>query len=122
MLRDDDAPRRIIEEAQARQARGRGLARGLTVLARKLTSSPSRVAKMESADPSVSVELLLRGLFALGATPRDVGKALQAPGGKPKPRGGQVTQRLNAVYASEDSSLDPGLRALQTRSLNREDR
>jgi len=53
-----------------------------TALARYLKSSQSRVAKMESADPSVSVDLLLRALFALGATRRDIAKALQAPGGK----------------------------------------
>jgi hypothetical protein len=48
-----------------------------TTLARHLKSSQSRVAKMESADPSVSVDLLLRALFALGATPRDIAKDLQ---------------------------------------------
>ena len=49
-----------------------------TALARHLKSSQSRVAKMESADASVSVDLLLRALFALGATPRDVAKVLAA--------------------------------------------
>ena len=53
-----------------------------TALARHLKSSQSRVAKMESADASVSVDLLLRALFALGATPRDVAKVLHASGGK----------------------------------------
>jgi metal-responsive CopG/Arc/MetJ family transcriptional regulator len=38
-----------------------------------------------------------------------------------KHRADQVTQRLNAVYAAEDSSLDPRLGALQTRALPRED-
>jgi metal-responsive CopG/Arc/MetJ family transcriptional regulator len=38
-----------------------------------------------------------------------------------KHRADQVTQRLNAVYATEDSALEPGLSALQTRSLPRED-
>lgn len=47
-------------------------------LAKHLNSSQSRVAKMESADPSVSVDLLVRALFALGATPRDVGTVLRA--------------------------------------------
>ena len=46
-------------------------------LAKRLKSSQSRVAKMEAADPTVSVDLLLRGLFALGATPKDVAKALR---------------------------------------------
>ena len=46
-------------------------------LAKRLKSSQSRVAKMEAADPTVSIDLLLRGLFALGAQPRDVAAALQ---------------------------------------------
>ena len=46
-------------------------------LARRLKSSQSRVAKMESADATVSVDLLLRALFALGAKPRDVALAIQ---------------------------------------------
>lgn len=46
-------------------------------LARRLNSSQSRVAKMEAADRSVSVDLLLKGLFALGASPADVGRILR---------------------------------------------
>lgn len=46
-------------------------------LAKRLRSSQSRVAKMEAADPTVSSDLLLRALFALGATPRDVAAALR---------------------------------------------
>jgi len=34
-----------------------------------------------------------------------------------KHRGRKTTERLNAVYAAEDSRLDPRLRRLQTRSL-----
>ena len=34
-----------------------------------------------------------------------------------KHRGRKTTERLNAVYASEDSRLDPRLRRLQARSL-----
>ena len=48
-----------------------------TTLARRLNSSQSRVSKMEAADATVSIDLLLRGLFALGAKPRDVATALQ---------------------------------------------
>lgn len=46
-------------------------------LAKRLNSSQSRVAKMEAADATVSVDLLLRALFALGAKPRDVAVAIQ---------------------------------------------
>jgi DNA-binding XRE family transcriptional regulator len=51
-----------------------------TALAKRLKSSQSRVAKMEAGDPSVSVDLLLRALYALGATPQDVAKALRKSG------------------------------------------
>ena len=51
-----------------------------TALAKRLGSSQSRVAKMEAADPTVSIDLLLRALYALGATPRDVAKALRSSG------------------------------------------
>ncbi len=37
--------------------------------ARVVGSSQSRVAKMESADPSVSLDLMVRSLLSLGATP-----------------------------------------------------
>ena len=47
------------------------------VLAKRLKSSQSRVAKMEAADATVSVDLLLRALFALGAKRRDIAAAIQ---------------------------------------------
>ena len=37
-------------------------------LAKRLKSSQSRIAKMESGDPSVSVDLLVRSLLALGVS------------------------------------------------------
>lgn len=53
--------------------------RGLSqiTLAKRLQSSQSRVAKMEAADRTVSIDLLLRGLVVLGATPRDIAKVLE---------------------------------------------
>lgn len=45
-------------------------------LAQLLGSSQSRVAKMEAGDPTVSLDLLMRALFALGATRRNVAKAI----------------------------------------------
>jgi predicted transcriptional regulator len=49
-------------------------------LARRRKSSQSQVARIEAADPSVSTDLLLRALFALGATPRDVASAIRKGG------------------------------------------
>ena len=45
-------------------------------LAAKLQSSQSRVAKMEAGDASVSIDLLVRSLFMLGATKRDLARML----------------------------------------------
>jgi predicted XRE-type DNA-binding protein len=39
-----------------------------------LRTSQSRLARMEAGDPSVSLDLLVRGLFALGATWKELGK------------------------------------------------
>ena len=46
-------------------------------LARRLKSSQSRVAKMEAGDTSVSVDLLVRSLFAIGARPKDLAKTIR---------------------------------------------
>ena len=45
-------------------------------LAKLLHSSQSRVAKMEHADPTVTLDLLLRSLLALGATRQDLANTL----------------------------------------------
>lgn len=45
-------------------------------LARRIKSSQSRVAKMESGDPSVSLDLLIRSLFALGASRKELARAV----------------------------------------------
>lgn len=42
----------------------------------RLRSSQSRVAKMEAADASVSLDLLVKALLALGATREDVGRVI----------------------------------------------
>jgi hypothetical protein len=46
-----------------------------TKAAALLKTSQSRLARMEAGDPSVSLDLLVRGLFALGVSPRDLLKA-----------------------------------------------
>ena len=64
--------------ALARSIRERRLARGLTQveLGRQLGSSQSRVAKMEAADSTVSIDLLVRSLLKLGATRQEVGRII----------------------------------------------
>ena len=44
--------------------------------ARMVESSQSRVAKMESGDPTVSLDLLFRSLLAAGATRADLAQAI----------------------------------------------
>ncbi|MCI5138343.1 MAG: XRE family transcriptional regulator [Candidatus Electrothrix sp. AR1] len=41
-----------------------------------LHTSQSRIAKMEVGDPSVSMELLVKGMIKLGASKKTVGQAL----------------------------------------------
>lgn len=50
-----------------------------TALAERMGSSQSRVAKMEAGDPAVSLDLLVHGLLAAGATPREIATALASP-------------------------------------------
>ncbi len=62
----------------SRALRDRRLSLKLTqgALAKRLGSSQSRVAKMEAGNRSVSIDLLMKALVTLGASPSDVGKAL----------------------------------------------
>lgn len=45
-------------------------------LAKAVRSSQSRVAKMEAGDPSVSLDLLLRSLIALGASSKELAQII----------------------------------------------
>jgi len=45
-------------------------------LAKMLRSSQSRVAKMESADRTVSIDLLMRALLRLGSSRRQLGRVV----------------------------------------------
>jgi DNA-binding XRE family transcriptional regulator len=59
-----------------RQLRERqGLTQG--ELAKRLGSSQSRIAKMEAADVSVSLDLLMRSLLSIGATASDIAKLIK---------------------------------------------
>lgn len=53
--------------------------RGMTqaALAEQLGSSQSRIAKMEAADRSVTVDLMVRSLLAIGATPGEIAKLIK---------------------------------------------
>ena len=47
-----------------------------TDFAKGIHSSQSRVAKMESGDPSVSLDLLIHSLLALGSTRKELAKVI----------------------------------------------
>jgi DNA-binding XRE family transcriptional regulator len=44
--------------------------------ARAIRSNQSRVAKMEAGDPTVSIDLLVRSLLALGISKRELGRVI----------------------------------------------
>ena len=49
--------------------------------AAQIDSSQSRVAKMEAGDPSVSIDLILKSLLALGASKKDVARMISSSPG-----------------------------------------
>lgn len=51
-----------------------------SALASKISSSQPRIAKAENGDASVSIELLIRAMLAIGATPQDIGKIIGSVG------------------------------------------
>lgn len=65
-----------VNLSQALRVRREDAGISQSALAKRLRSSQSRVAKMEAADRTVSIDLLVRGLVMLGATPRDIARAL----------------------------------------------
>ena len=67
-----------IKLALAMSLRERRLDQALTQtqLAEKIQSSQSRVAKMEAGDASVSIDLLIKTLLALGCSPHEVGRII----------------------------------------------
>jgi transcriptional regulator with XRE-family HTH domain len=67
-----------LKLALADSLRRRRRRKGMTQsdLAKQLESSQSRVAKMESGDRSVSLDLLVRSLLAVGTTRRELAKII----------------------------------------------
>src|SRR5262249_38425814 len=79
-LSADEAALIELKLALASELRKRRLDENLTQgnVADLVKSSQSRVAKMEAGDPSVSLDLLVRCLLALGATPKRLAKIIQS--------------------------------------------
>ena len=77
-------------------------------LAKRIKSSQSRIAKMEVADGSVSMELFVRSLAALGATCTQIGKIVGTRTVKEKRAAGQkkrpaATRRSQSTPRSKRS-------------------
>jgi hypothetical protein len=66
-IRLSDAVKRLRKERELTQVE----------LAGRMGSSQSRMAKAEAADASVSLDLLIRSLLALGASRKDLAKAIE---------------------------------------------
>ena len=62
---------RLADDLKLRRTKRRISQEQLAVL---VGSSQSRVAKMERGDASVSIDLLVRSLLAMGAKPKDLGR------------------------------------------------
>ena len=77
-LSDEEAALIEMKLALARSLKDQRIAQDLTQMdvAKELGSSQSRVAKMEAADVTVSMELLVRSLLVLGASRQDVGRII----------------------------------------------
>jgi predicted XRE-type DNA-binding protein len=90
--------RRLVElrVAVSRAVRRRRTEKHLTQkqLATKLRSSQSRVAKLESCAGDVTLDLMFRGLFAVGGDLKDLGTDAKAAGvrtaGKGRAKAGKV--------------------------------
>ena len=61
---------------QLRERRGLSQA----ALAKQVGSSQSRIAKLEAADSSVSLDLMIRSLIVIGAGPTDIAKIIRSAG------------------------------------------
>lgn len=77
-LSDEEAAYVELKLALSSSLRQWRTRRGVTQmeLAKRLRSSQSRIAKMEAADTSVSIDLLVRSLLSVGATRSDLAKAI----------------------------------------------
>ena len=77
-LSDEEAAYVELRLKLADSLKSRRTRRNLTQaeFAKLIQSSQSRVAKMEGGDPSVSLDLLIRSLLALGASSRDLARTI----------------------------------------------
>jgi predicted XRE-type DNA-binding protein len=77
-LTDEEAAYIELRMKLAEGLKLRRSSRGFTqaALAKAVRSSQSRVAKMEAGDPTVSLDLLVRSLLALGTSSRELARII----------------------------------------------
>lgn len=63
-----------LSQALAKRRKQRDLTQ--VQLAKILDSSQSRIAKMEKGDPTVTLDLLVKSLLAMGATKKNIAKMI----------------------------------------------
>jgi hypothetical protein len=93
-LSADEAAFVELKLALSEELRDRRQEKGMSQVdfAKLMGSSQSRVAKMEASDPTVSIDLLIRGLLAAGASRKQIAQAI----GRASPeRAGRVRARGN---------------------------
>jgi transcriptional regulator with XRE-family HTH domain len=92
---------KVALAASVRDLRGRKRI-SQAALAKQLESGQARVSKIERADPSVSLDLLVRAALVLGATPDQVARAMTAG----KIAGGATARRSVAVSGPKREPAD----------------
>lgn len=73
-------------------------------LAKMIGSSQSRVAKMEACDPSVSMDLMFKSAFALGADQTKIGKFITSLSGVAATRRKAATKKKKATAKRKTSA------------------
>lgn len=67
---------------------------------------------MEAADPSVTVDLMMRSLLAMGATPGEIAKLINRVGNPRAARGflptGNTTLLPGTLHDRAQNAIDPG--------------
>lgn len=77
-LSDEESAYIEMKLALSEKLKEKRLRRKLTQaqLAKAIESSQSRVAKMEAGDPTVSIDLLVKSLLALGVSKKELGRTI----------------------------------------------
>lgn len=86
--------------AKGIQSRRKKLRLTQVALAKRIGSSQSRVAKMESGDPSVTVDLMFRVLLATGASRDDLAQLIARPRSAPKRKKAPSKKKADSLATS----------------------